>query len=83
MVSCAAINCTNNTNKPSDVSFFRLPRNEALKKQWVVLLRRENLPKDARVCHIHFEESCFKRDLEVIHTFFSFIVNIIKTVRKK
>lgn len=67
MVICAAVNCSNNTNKQSNITFYRLPsNNNSLKQQWLTKLRRENLPKDIRVCSVHFEESCFKRDLEVI-----------------
>ena len=65
---CVAVNCGNNSfkkNKNTAVSFFRLPKNEQMKKKWLNNIKRENLPKEVRICHLHFEESCFKRDLEV------------------
>jgi THAP domain. len=67
---CVAVNCGNNSfrkNKTVGVSFFRLPKNEQLKKKWLINIRRENLPKEVRICHLHFKESCFIRDLEVIN----------------
>ena len=70
MVYCAAVGCDNNSfkkDKNIGISFFRLPRDKSLRKQWIANLKRQNLPKpeNVHVCHLHFEESCFKRDLEV------------------
>ena len=53
--------------KNGNVSFFCLPKDEKLKNKWLINIRRDNLPKDVRMCHPHYEESCFKRDFEVIH----------------
>ena len=55
-------------NKKNDnVSFSCLPKDEKLKKKWLINIRRDNLPKEVRICHPRYEESCFKRDLEVIY----------------
>ena len=62
---CAAVNCSNKSSKVKNITLFSLPRNDALRKQWLAKLKRENLPNDIRDCSEHFEESCFKRDLEV------------------
>ena len=74
MVHCAAVNCSNNTYKKdeSGISFFRLPKDKKLKEKWLISLKRENPPKDVRICHLHFEDSCFKRDLEVYKVFILF-----------
>ena len=53
--------------KNGGVSFFCLTKDDKLKKKCLINVRRENLPKDVRICHLHFQEFCFKRDLEVIH----------------
>lgn len=70
MVYCAAVGCDNNTfkkNRKLNISFFSLPRDEDLKKKWITNVKRKILPKEEniRICHEHFEESCFKRDLQV------------------
>ena len=65
---CVVVGCNNNTfkkNRDKDVSFFRIPKDGSLKRRWVQNIKRENLPKDPKICHLHFEESCFKRDLQV------------------
>ena len=77
IVHCAAVNCNNNTYKKGQntgVSFCRLPKDKALKEKWVINLKREIPPNDVRLCHPHFEDSCFKRDLEVTRTFCYFLL---------
>ena len=78
MGPCVAVNCGNNSfrkKKHEDVFFFCLPKDEKLEKKWLIKVRRENLPKEVRIYHLHFEESCFKRDLEVIHYSVYFVIN--------
>ena len=67
MVLCAAINCNNTYKKGRNtgVSFYRLPKDKGLKEKWLINLKRENPPNDVRLCHLNFEDSSFKRDLEV------------------
>ena len=71
MVYCSAVGCQNNSSKkkeqPQEISFYRLPHDVNLKKEWINNLKRANVPKEetVRVCHIHFEENCFERDLKV------------------
>ena len=70
---CVAVGCSNNTftkNRDKNVSFYKFPKDKALEKKWMQNIKRENPPKDARICHIHFEDSCFKRDLQVQNLFF-------------
>ena len=65
---CIAVDCNSNTfksNRDKNVSFYGLPKDENLKKRWLQNIKRENLPKDKKICHLHFEEHCFKRDLKV------------------
>ena len=70
MVYCSAVGCQNNSSKKEqqqEISFYRLPHDVNLKKEWINNLKRANVPKEetVRVCHIHFEENCFERDLKV------------------
>ena len=77
MVHCAAVNCNNNKYKAGQntgVSFYHLPKDKALKEKWLINLKRENPPNDVRLCHLHFEDSCFKRDLEVTRIFCYFLL---------
>ena len=71
MVHCAAINCTNSSSKKSNYifSFFKLPKDPKRRKFWIAKLKKANLPKDENVCHEHFEENCFQRDLRVNYIF--------------
>ena len=77
MVHCAAVNCNNNTYKKGQntgVSFYRLPKDKGLKEKWLINLKRENPPNGVRLCHLHFEDSCFKRDLEETCSFCYFLL---------
>ena len=82
MVWCAAVGCNNNSFKKSrdkSITFFRLPKDDSLKKKWLNNLKRANLPKieNVRICHLHFEEYCFKRDLQVNCLYFLWFVFIM------
>ena len=69
--NCAIAGCLNWRGKSqtdsSDVilSFHRFPKDEVLCKTWVNRCCRQDLvnPKTALICSVHFEESCFVRDL--------------------
>ena len=63
-----AIGCSNNTfskNREKGVSFYSFPKDKNLKKTWLANIKRENIIKNPKLSHQHFENSCFKRDLEV------------------
>ena len=65
---CIAVNCGNSSfrkQKIGDVFFFCLPEDEMLKKKWLINIRWENLLKEVRICHLHFEKSFFERYLEI------------------
>ena len=66
---CVAVDCSNNAftkNREKDVSFYNLPKDLKLRKRWLANIKRENIPKNPKICHQHFEDSCFKRDFEVV-----------------
>ena len=48
-------------------SFFRLPRDEKLKKVWLNNLKSENQPREENIslCSLHFEKDSLERDLKV------------------
>ena len=51
---CVVVGCNNNTfkkNSNKDVSFFPIPKDGSLKRRWVQNIKRENLPKDPKICH--------------------------------
>ena len=71
---CVAVGCNSNSfkkNRNKDVKFFSIPKNESLRKKWFANIKRENPPKEPMICHLHFEESCFRRDLQVREIFLS------------
>ena len=63
---CATVNCSNKSNKAKNIVLYRLPKDKTIQKQRLANLKRENIPTEVQVCSMYFEESCFKRDLEVI-----------------
>ena len=61
MVNCAIVGCSNNSRKDvGGISYYRLPKNDMLKKTWLIKIGRDksNLPKEdnIRICHVHFTE---------------------------
>ena len=67
MTWCVAVGCDSNSYKKDrkKVKFFRFPKDDVLKKKWIQIIRRENLPKDPSICELHFDEISFERDMEV------------------
>ena len=45
--------------------FFSFPKVNTLKQKWIQNIKRVNLPNVPKICHYHFKNSCFKRDLLV------------------
>ena len=77
MVHCAAVNYNNNTYKKGQntgVSFYHLPKDKALKEKWLINLKRENPLNDNVLCHLNFEDLCFKYNLEVTRIFCYFLL---------
>ena len=81
MVGCAAVACKNNSsfktsNGAESLSFYRfycLPRDSKLKRTWLANIKRLYLKEEnIRVCHLHFEETCFQRDLKTVYFFIIF-----------
>ena len=63
------------------LKFFRLPKDDNLKEKWLQNIKKEILPKTPTLCQLHFEEHCFKRDLEVNNN--QKIINICSIVFSK
>ena len=59
--TCAAVGCHNNKKKNKDKTFFSLPKDPNLAKEWIAKIKRKegNLPKNVCICSDHFEEDCF------------------------
>ena len=76
MVICVAVGCNSDSRDGKGLSFYKFPVDENLKKQWLIKIKRKNIQsmKHARICHLHFEEDCFKRDLQVWKCFCSIAV---------
>ena len=54
---CCVPNCPNRSDRQEHLSFFRLPlKNRSLLKQWIHLIKRQNLPihENTRICSEHF-----------------------------
>ena len=68
MPYCVAVGCSNNSfrkNREEDTSFYSFPKDDILKQKWIQNIKGVNLPNDPKICHYHFESSCFKPDLQV------------------
>ena len=53
--------------KAGDYSFYKLPHDKLLASKSKHFCKRTNLPpddKDFRICHLHFTQECFERDLK-------------------
>ena len=62
-----AVDCGNSTftkNRDKDDSFYNLPKDINLRKKLLTNIKQENIPKNPKICHQHFEGFCLKRDLE-------------------
>lgn len=59
--SCAAYNCVERRLNGSDISFHTFPKNDKLKKQWIIAIRRKNYKpgKSAKICSKHFTPDSF------------------------
>ena len=69
MVYCSAVGCNNDSRyvgRKQGVSYHRFPTDDKLLKEWLAKLSRLDLvvTKDSRVCSLHFEPECYKRDLK-------------------
>ena len=81
MVYCTVINCKHSSNKRyrNRISFYRLPKEPEVRKLWIETLKKRKVPRSEnsiRICNVHFEKSCFERDLKVwfIFNFFPILV---------
>ena len=66
MVHCCVPGCINHSSKTSNISYHRIPSDKALRKAWLAMIRRDNLPplKNCYVCSEHFTDDCFESDLK-------------------
>lgn len=67
MVYCAAFGCNNDSRSPPPgVSYFRFPRDDYFREQWLRKISRADLvlTKHSRLCSEHFTPDCFERDLK-------------------
>ena len=76
MSHCSVFGCVSHSGR-GGASLYRLPKNDKLSKQWTHFCKNANLPKknSIRICHLHFTEDCFERDLKVkyfAYTYFYF-----------
>ena len=63
-----AVGCNSNSftkDRKTGLNLFRLPKDDNLKKKWLQNIKKEHLPKTPTLSQLHFEENCFKTDLEV------------------
>ena len=57
---CAVINCNNKTKNNREVSYFRLPKDTSVHKDWIHATGRpiDNFSSKILICSDHFEEKC-------------------------
>ena len=63
MVNCPAVGCTNRSDTPSQEGFHKIPsgKKPLLRQKWLHNVRRKPpLSKDSS-----FDETCFKRNLQI------------------
>ncbi|XP_014211775.1 uncharacterized protein LOC106641773 [Copidosoma floridanum] len=67
MPCCSVQLCRNNNmnTKNTGIRYFRFPKDEHLLEEWKIFCNKDNINlKNARVCSIHFTQSCFQRKPE-------------------
>ena len=63
MTWCVAVGCARNSftkDRKKGLKFFRLPKDDNLKKKWLQNIERENLPKTLTPCQLHLENTVSK-----------------------
>ena len=60
MSCCAVINCNKKTKNNREVSYFRLPIDTSIHKDWIHTTdcAVDNLPSKIFICSDHFEKKC-------------------------
>ena len=76
MVYCVVVGCSYHSNRKittEKISYFHLPSDESLRRTWLNKIKKQDLSANydsIRVCHVHFEEDQFQRDLQVYGSFY-------------
>ena len=65
MVSCAAVGCHHTSQTHKHLSWHAFPSDGKLRGIWIAKVKRENLPKNPKLCSAHFEPHMFKRNFMV------------------
>ena len=63
MTWCVAVRCNRNSftkDRKNGLKFFRLPKDDNLKKKWLQNIKMENLPKPPTLCQLHSENTVSK-----------------------
>ena len=71
-VNCCVPDCLNNFRNNPSLQYYRIPRNPTIRKEYVRLLRNDNLKlesQNTRICCQHFEGGK-KRDSEHLPSLF-------------
>ena len=68
MVYCVAFNCNNRSVRKPGVSFFSFPKENDLRRKWIVKVKRQDWSptKYSKLCSDHFDNSCFISDKAMI-----------------
>lgn len=61
MAHCCALGCCKTFRKNKDVSFHSLPKDPEISDEWIVNIKRKDLPKNVFICSDHFEEKWFDK----------------------
>ena len=69
MPNCGAPNCTNRSNEENgkNKTFHKLPAESRknIRKEWLVKIKRQHVPKHLYVCSDHFEPECYEKNMQV------------------
>ena len=69
MPNCGAPNCTNRSNEENgkNKTFHKLPAESRknIRKEWLVKIKRQHVPKHLYVCSDHFESECYEKNMQV------------------
>ena len=69
MTNCGAPNFTNRSDDGNgrNKTYLKLPAESRgeIRKNWLVNIKRQNVPKHLYICSDHFEPECYEKDIKV------------------
>ncbi|XP_031334154.1 THAP domain-containing protein 1-like [Photinus pyralis] len=83
MAHCAVYGCKNNSRKTKDISYYRFPKRDDIKSQWINSCSRRDdkiNTSSARICSIHFDQDDFHMSLR--HKLMNYLPSNVRRLKE-